>query len=67
MNVSYQWLKSMVPIDWEPEPKDPRLPAAAVAGRGPAERIKLVPYGCTKFRISMFPVAAEAGGATAKN
>jgi hypothetical protein len=50
-------------VDWTPEPSDPRLPAAAVAGRGPAERIMLIPYGCTKFRISMFPVAADANSA----
>lgn len=48
-----------VPIAWEPAPQDPRLPEAAVDGRGPAERIRLIPYGCTKFRISMFPVASE--------
>ena len=36
-------------------------PAAAAAGRQskPAEPVTLVPYGCTKFRISMFPVTAE--------
>lgn len=45
-----------VPIDWNPDPKAPRLPATA-APRGPAEPITLVPYGCTKFRITMFPVA----------
>lgn len=45
-----------VPIDWDPDPKAPRLPAT-IAQRGPAEPITLVPYGCTKFRISMFPVA----------
>ena len=45
-----------VPIDWAPDPKAPRLPTT-VAHRGPAEPITLVPYGCTKFRITMFPVA----------
>jgi len=45
-----------VPIVWDPDPKAPRLPAT-IAQRGPAEPITLVPYGCTKFRISMFPVA----------
>ena len=50
-----------VAIDWSPAPQDPRLPEKAVAGRAPAERIKLIPYGCTKFRISMFPVAAGSG------
>ncbi|MFA6563765.1 MAG: beta-L-arabinofuranosidase domain-containing protein [Verrucomicrobiia bacterium] len=50
-----------VPIDWAPTAGNPLLPEAAVAERGPAERIRLVPYGCTKFRVSMFPVAAKAG------
>ncbi len=46
---------------WNPDPKAPRLPARAV-GRGIASaRLTLVPYGCTKFRISMFPVTAPAG------
>lgn len=48
-----------VPIEWDPSPRNPRLPESAVTGRGPAERVRLIPYGCTKFRISMFPVAAD--------
>ncbi|OGV71078.1 MAG: hypothetical protein A2283_21470 [Lentisphaerae bacterium RIFOXYA12_FULL_48_11] len=47
------------PIEWDPQPHDPSLPMTAATGNGPAERIKLVPYGCTKFRISMFPVIKE--------
>jgi hypothetical protein len=31
------------------------LPAGPVTGTASAT-IRLVPYGCTKFRISMFPV-----------
>jgi len=46
------------PIDWAPAPQDPHLPDAAAVARGPVERITLIPYGCTKFRIAMFPVAA---------
>jgi DUF1680 family protein len=45
-----------VAIDWHPEPKAPRLPAEPIAKREPPERITLIPYGCTKFRISMFPI-----------
>ncbi len=47
-----------VPIDWTPAPESPALPAEPVVSRQPSERITLVPYGCTKFRISMFPVTA---------
>ena len=37
------------------------LPAEPVEGTV-AETIRLVPYGCTKFRISMFPVTKKAWG-----
>jgi hypothetical protein len=47
---------------WNPDPKAPRLPALPVARAKPPERMTLVPYGCTKFRISMFPVTAEVEG-----
>lgn len=45
-----------VPIDWNPEPKAPRLPAKPITQAGAPQRITLVPFGCTKFRIAMFPV-----------
>ncbi len=45
-----------VPIDWELDLKAPRLPAQPISRYEPVERIALVPYGCTKFRVSMFPV-----------
>jgi hypothetical protein len=48
-----------VACDWSPEPKTP-LPSAPIARQEPAESITLVPYGCTKFRISMFPVTERA-------
>ena len=48
-----------VEIAWNPDPKAPRLPLLPVAKRKPAKRVTLIPYGCTKFRISMFPVTAE--------
>jgi hypothetical protein len=44
-------------IDWEPTDAH-ALPDAPVTGKGP-QVIRLVPYGCTKFRISMFPVTAR--------
>jgi len=47
------------PIDWPVSTNAPSLPAQAVAGKEPAERVALVPYGCAKFRISMFPLAAD--------
>ena len=47
-------------IDWNPDPKAPRLPPGPIAATTPAETVALVPYGCTKFRISMFPVTTRA-------
>jgi hypothetical protein len=44
-----------VACDWNPERKRP-LPTKLVAKDRKVERITLIPYGCTKFRISMFPV-----------
>jgi hypothetical protein len=45
-------------FDWRPTDENP-LPAAPVEG-DKDETIRLVPYGCTKFRISMFPVTPRA-------
>ncbi|MGD0089086.1 MAG: beta-L-arabinofuranosidase domain-containing protein [Planctomycetota bacterium] len=45
-------------FDWNPTDAQ-ALPNAPVEGTK-AETIRLVPYGCTKFRISMFPVTARA-------
>ncbi len=45
-----------VSIDWAPDPKAPRLPSEPSADRKPPETLTLVPYGCTKFRVSMFPI-----------
>ena len=45
-------------IDWNPTDAQ-ALPDAPVTGKGP-QTIELVPYGCTKFRVSMFPVTARA-------
>jgi len=44
-----------VSFDWKPT-HDAALPTAPVAATGEATKITLIPYGCTKFRISMFPV-----------
>ena len=48
-----------VEVDWNPDPRAPRLPLLPAAKRKSPERVTLIPYGCTKFRISMFPVTAE--------
>ncbi|MCY2988855.1 MAG: glycoside hydrolase family 127 protein [Planctomycetota bacterium] len=48
-----------VEVAWNPDPKVPRLPLLPAAKQTPTERVTLIPYGCTKFRISMFPVTAE--------
>jgi hypothetical protein len=45
-------------FDWTPTEAQP-LPKAPVEG-GKAETIRLIPYGCTKFRISIFPVTARS-------
>ncbi len=45
-------------FDWRPT-DDQALPAAPVEAGRP-ETIRLVPYGCTKFRISMFPVTPKS-------
>ena len=42
-------------FDWQPSVILP-LPKEEVDGTGNADII-LVPYGCTKFRITMFPIA----------
>lgn len=44
-----------VACDWTLTPQNP-LPARPIAAAKPPEQITLVPYGCTKFRVSMFPV-----------
>jgi hypothetical protein len=49
-----------VGFDWQPNPKQP-LPPEAVAVPAAAEEITLVPYGCTKFRISLMPVTDRIG------
>jgi len=47
-------------FDWNPTNARP-LPATPVEGGEPASA-RLVPYGCTKFRVSMFPVTVAAWG-----
>ena len=48
---------SGIAIDWKPSPQAPRLPAGPSATPAQPERITLIPYGCTKFRVSMFPIS----------
>ena len=48
-----------VEVAWNPDPKSPRLPLLPMAASKSSESVTLVPYGCTRFRISMFPVTAE--------
>jgi hypothetical protein len=48
-----------VEVAWHPDPRAPRLPLLPAAKQNPPQQVTLVPYGCTKFRISMFPVTAE--------
>jgi hypothetical protein len=44
-------------FDWQPTELLP-LPKETVKGGRPT-KVLLVPYGCTKFRVSMFPVSEE--------
>ncbi|MBC8872617.1 MAG: glycoside hydrolase family 127 protein [Planctomycetes bacterium] len=48
-----------VAVAWNPDPLAPRLPLLPAAKQNPPQQVTLIPYGCTKFRISMFPVTAE--------
>ena len=65
MPTTWNWpldapVKLCVPaqaIDWHPTDAQ-ALPSGPVTGKGPLV-IRLVPYGCTKFRISMFPVTEK--------
>jgi len=50
---------NVVELAWNPDPKAPRLPLLPTASSKLPEPVTLIPYGCTKFRISMFPVTAE--------
>jgi uncharacterized protein len=45
---------------FQPETILTHLPAKPVAAAGAAEEITLLPYGCAKFRISMFPITERA-------
>jgi hypothetical protein len=45
-------------FDWKPTDAQ-ALPDQPVIGTA-SETIRLIPYGCTKFRISMFPVTSRA-------
>lgn len=49
---------ALEPAGWNPAPESPALPDHPLARQQAPERIKLVPHGCTKFRISMFPITA---------
>lgn len=52
-------------FDWRPTELQP-LPPKPVRGGAPRE-VLLVPYGCTKFRVSMFPVTEAAWQAGANS
>jgi hypothetical protein len=45
-------------FNWQPTDVQ-ALPASTVSGFAPTN-VALVPYGCAKFRISMFPVTEQA-------
>jgi hypothetical protein len=41
-------------IQWEPDKGDPRLPVTCPAPYA-SQRVTLLPYGCTRYRLAMFP------------
>ena len=51
---------SAVAIDWSPTNATPKLLQLPAVSQTPPERITLIPYGCAKFRIAMFPVTESA-------
>ena len=54
LNAPVQLRVKAKEFDWEPTENQP-LPIEPVSGKISTE-INLVPYGCTKFRVTMFPV-----------
>ena len=60
LNAPLQLRVPAVSCGWAPTPQQP-LPAAPVAKHESPESIALIPYGCTRFRVSMFPVTEERG------
>ncbi len=52
-------LVNAVSCEWTLTLEKP-LPVQSVVKQTPTEKIVLIPYGCTKFRVSMFPVTAAA-------
>lgn len=59
LNAPLKIRANVVEVPWNPDPKTPRLPLLPAVKSKTAEPVMLIPYGCTKFRISMFPVTAE--------
>lgn len=51
------------PIEWNLEPQSPRLPLRPTPIADRPVQTTLVPYGCTKFRISMFPAIVRPSDA----
>jgi len=72
MPAKWDWplespLKLRVPaisFDWKPK-HEAALPTAPVPATGEVSKITLVPYGCTKLRVSMFPVTEPTGAKAA--
>ena len=52
-------------FDWQPTELQPLPPAPVNTGR--AATITLVPYGCTKFRVSMFPLTTRTERTAARD
>lgn len=58
LDAPFQLKVPAVSFDWQPTEIQP-LPESVVEGER-SKTITLVPYGCTKFRVSMFPVTKRS-------
>jgi len=58
LDAPFQLKVPVLGFDWNPTELQP-LPSSPVE-KGRNETITLVPYGCTKFRVSMFPVTKRS-------
>ena len=64
LDAPVQLVADFKAFDWRPTELEP-LPEHPVEG-GKKVKVALVPYGCTKFRVSMFPVTKTVAETSAR-